>query len=62
VNNVLFPVLGMQGSIVESTAKLWLRFRLGYQCKEAKHGIYIDGHECPDMNSRLYAFNDLTQI
>jgi hypothetical protein len=49
VNNVLLPALGMQGSIVESTVKCWLRFRLGYQCKEAKHGIYIDGHERPDV-------------
>ena len=49
VNDVLLPALGMQGSIVESTAKRWLRFRLGYQCKEAKRGIYIDGHERPDV-------------
>jgi hypothetical protein len=39
----------MQGSIVESTAQRWLRFRLGYQCKEAKRGIYINGHEHPDV-------------
>jgi hypothetical protein len=49
VNDVLLPALGIRGSIVETTAKRWLRFRLGYQCKEAKHGIYIDGHECPDV-------------
>ena len=49
VNNVLLPALGMQGSIIESTAYCWLRFRLGYQCKEAKRGIYIDGHERPDV-------------
>jgi hypothetical protein len=49
VNDVLLPALGMQGSIVESTAQCWLRFRLGYQCKEAKHRIYINGHERPDV-------------
>ena len=49
VNDVLLPALGMQGSIFESTAQCWLRFRLGYQCKEAKHRIYIDGHEHPDV-------------
>ncbi len=49
VNGVVLPALGIQGSIVESTAQRWLKFRLGYQCKEAKHGIYIDGHERPDV-------------
>jgi len=39
----------MQGLIVETTAKHWLRFRLGYQCKEVKYGIYIDGHEHLDV-------------
>jgi hypothetical protein len=49
VNDVILPALGLQGTIVESTAWRWLKFRLGYQCKEAKHGIYIDGHEHPDV-------------
>ncbi len=49
VNEVILPALGMQGTIVELTAQCWLKFRLGYQCKEAKHGIYIDGHERPDV-------------
>jgi len=49
VNDVLLPALGIQGSIVESTARRWLKFKLGYQCKEARHGIYIDGHERPDV-------------
>jgi len=49
VNGVMLPALGIQGSIVESTAQHWLKFRLGYQCKEAKRGIYIDGHERPDV-------------
>jgi hypothetical protein len=60
VNKVLLPALGMQGSIVESTAQRWLRFRLGYQCKEAKRGIYIDGHERPDViNERKYYMKEL---
>ena len=49
VNGILLPALGIKGSIVESTAQGWLKFRLGYQCKEAKRGIYIDGHERPDV-------------
>jgi hypothetical protein len=39
----------MQGTISEPTAQRWLKFRLGYQCKEARRGIYIDGHERPDV-------------
>jgi hypothetical protein len=49
VNDVILPALGIQGKIVESTAQRWLKFKLGYQCKEAKRGIYIDGHERPDV-------------
>jgi hypothetical protein len=58
VNDVLLPALGMQGSISESTAQRWLRFRLGYQCKEAKRGIYIDGHERPDVIKERKQFLD----
>jgi hypothetical protein len=49
INDIILPALGIQGSIVESTAQRWLKFRLGYQCKEAKRGIYIDGYERPDV-------------
>ena len=31
VNDILLPVLEMQGSITEVTAQRWLKFRLGYQ-------------------------------
>jgi hypothetical protein len=27
----------------------WLKYRLGYECKETKKGWYIDGHEHPDV-------------
>jgi hypothetical protein len=49
VNDTILPALEIQGTISESTAQCWLRFRLGYQCKEARRGIYIDGHERPDV-------------
>ena len=49
VNDTLLAALEIQGTISESTAQRWLRFRLGYQCKEARRGIYIDGHERPDV-------------
>jgi len=39
VNDILLPALEMQGSITEVTAQRWLKFRLGYQCKEAKRRI-----------------------
>jgi hypothetical protein len=42
-------VLGIDSMISESTAQWWLKFKLGYQSKEAKKGIYVDGHECPDV-------------
>jgi hypothetical protein len=35
--------------IVESTAQRWLKFKLGYESKEARKGMYIDGHERPDV-------------
>jgi hypothetical protein len=49
VNSVILPALGINGTIVESTAQRWLRSKLGYECKEAKKGIYVDGHERPDV-------------
>jgi hypothetical protein len=49
INNVILPVLRINGTIVESTAQQWLRSKLRYECKEAKKGIYVDGHEHPDV-------------
>jgi hypothetical protein len=49
VNEVILPAFGIKGSIIESTAQQWLKFKLGYECKESKKGMYIDGHECPDI-------------
>ena len=49
INEVIFPALGIEGAISERTAQHWLRFKLGYQCKESKKGLYVDGHERPDV-------------
>jgi hypothetical protein len=49
VNHIIFPALEIRGSITESTAQRWLKLKLGYECKEAKKGVYIDGHERPDV-------------
>ncbi len=49
VNAVILPALGIEATITESTVQRWLRFKLGYECKEAKKGMYVDGHERPDV-------------
>jgi len=49
VNSVILPALGIDAMITESTAQWWLRHKLGYECKEAKKGLYVDGHEHPDV-------------
>ena len=49
VNEVILPALQIKGMVLESTAQHWLRFKLGYQCKELKKGLYVDGHEHPDV-------------
>ena len=36
-------------SMARSTAHQWLRSKLGYECKESKKGMYVDGHERPDV-------------
>ena len=56
VNNVILPAFEIGATISESTARRWLKFRLGYECKEAKKGIYIDGHERPDVIKERKAF------
>ncbi|KIJ23733.1 hypothetical protein M422DRAFT_275620 [Sphaerobolus stellatus SS14] len=51
MNSVILPSLGFPGSktsISESTAHRWL-IKLGYQNKEVKKDLYIDGHERPDV-------------
>lgn len=51
VNSVILPALELtesKATICERTAINWLR-KLGYQCKDVRKGIYIDGHERPDV-------------
>jgi hypothetical protein len=51
VNGVIIPSLGLDTGgqqISESTARRWLT-KLGYELKEVKKGIYIDGHEREDV-------------
>jgi hypothetical protein len=58
VNNIILPALGIDGKISESTAQRWLKFRLGYECKEARKGMYVDGHERPDVIKERSEFID----
>jgi len=47
VNNHILPSLGLDSGgqkISEDTARRWLA-KLGYELKEVKKGIYVDGHE-----------------
>ena len=56
INGVLLPALGVKATISKSTAQQWLKFRLGYECKEAKKEVYIDGHKHPDVIKEREAF------
>jgi len=58
VNQIILPALGIEATITESTAQRWLKYRLGYECKEARKGIYIDGHERPDVIKEREVFID----
>lgn len=51
LNEVIAPTLGLTGkntTISERTAVTWLK-KLGYRCTESKKGLYMDGHERPDV-------------
>ena len=50
VNKVILPGLNLSGNsqISERTAHSWLK-KLGYQCKDVQKGLYVDGHERPDV-------------
>ena len=51
VNTVILPALELtekKATICERTAINWL-CKLGYQCKDVRKGICIDGHERPDV-------------
>ena len=56
VNDIILLALRIDGKIVKSMAQRWLKFRLGYESKEAHKGIYVDGHEHPDVIKERNAF------
>ena len=50
LNDIILPSLGIFPSkpLCERTARHWL-VKLGWQCTTIKEGVYLDGHECPDV-------------
>jgi hypothetical protein len=51
INKVIILALGLMGdksSISEHTSLSWLK-KLGYLCKNVQKGMYVDGHERPDV-------------
>jgi len=58
VNDIILPALGIDSKIVKSTAQHWLKFRLGYECKEVKKGMDVDRHERPNILRERSEFID----
>lgn len=51
VNTIIIPGLGLDlngSKISEWCARRWLQ-KLGYDVTEVKKGVYVDGHERPDV-------------
>ena len=48
VNQFLFPSLGIESEISETTAVNWLK-KIGFKLRKVKKGVYIDGHEREDV-------------
>ena len=51
VNQTIIPALGLdlgKTTISENCARWWLK-KLGYELTTVKKGIYVDGHERPDV-------------
>ena len=50
LTQIIFPSLGMSdiSVISESTCRRWLH-KLGYRSLEVCKGLYVDGHEHPDV-------------
>jgi hypothetical protein len=58
VNDIICPALRINGKIVKSTAQHWLKFRLGYDCKEAHKGMYVDRYKHLDVIKERDVFNN----
>ena len=57
VNQFLFPSLGIESEISETTAVNWLK-KIGFKLRKVKKGMYIDGHEREDVVKARCEFID----
>jgi hypothetical protein len=48
INKILLPSLQLEDSISEATAVRWL-MKLGFKLSQVRKGVYVDGHERPDV-------------
>ena len=48
VNKSLIPKLQIEDTISETTAVCWLK-KLGFKLSRVQKGVYVDGHEQPDV-------------
>ena len=58
INKTILPALDIEGRISEQTAQQWLKSKLGYECTEVKKGVYVDGHERPNVIKERNEFID----
>lgn len=64
LENEVLPSVGVEKkkTIAESTARNWLS-RMGFEFKEHRKGVYIDGHERDDVVMyREYFLNEMEQL
>jgi hypothetical protein len=57
VNKFLLPSLRLEDSISEATAVRWLT-KLGFKLSRVQKGVYVDGHERPDVVEARQVFID----
>jgi len=61
INETIIPALGLDAgrtTISENCARHWLK-KLGYKLKTAQKGVYVDGHERPDVQTYRKVFLDV---
>ncbi|TRM56418.1 hypothetical protein BD626DRAFT_466472, partial [Schizophyllum amplum] len=61
VNTHLFPDLGIDATISETTAVRWLKW-LGFYCTRYAKGIFWDGHERKDVVAARKAYIELMEL
>ena len=44
INTIILSTLEINSTIIKFIVQCWLKYRLGYECKESKKGMYINEH------------------